>query len=326
MTPISSLPKESGPTASAPRDHRCILGSSAGRHDQPRSQQRDACNRAPNQFVPSDDFEGSVVGRDWLFFLIPTRFMGNNPNDRAVPDEVKGVSGGRTRSVREVRHVNAPYPPCPIHPFRTGHRQSDGPSRGRRAGRGPGYFPLADGGPSGYLTPPAIGLIATSYPTPFRPGGIRTMPRSRNGAVGAGSAPAVRPRPGSTIRLFSSLALSAIVALAAPSSGRGEQGEPSAQARSSTRPADTSTNSGPPRTEEVDTVALRAQTQELAQIARPGLHPRPHDDGRRRPTSRIVADRPPGKPVRIGDGQATRRTPPCAGSAGWRRTTGRRST
>ena len=87
------------------------------------------------------------------------------------------------------------------------------------------------------------------------------MPRSRDGAVGAGSAPTERPRPGSAIRLFLRLILSAIVALAAPSSGRGGQGEP-AQARPSTKPSDTSANSGPPRTEEVDTVALRAQTQE----------------------------------------------------------------
>ena len=87
------------------------------------------------------------------------------------------------------------------------------------------------------------------------------MPRSRNGAVGAASAPAERPRPGSAIRLVLSSILSSIVALAAPSSGLGGQAEP-AQARSSTKPSDTSANSGPPKAEEVDTIALRAQTQE----------------------------------------------------------------
>ena len=88
------------------------------------------------------------------------------------------------------------------------------------------------------------------------------MPRSRNRADAAESAPAVRSRRRVTIGGASGLMLSAVLLLAAPTRGLGWQAEPGVSSQVATKAADPPPASGPPRAAEVDIPALRAQAEQ----------------------------------------------------------------
>jgi hypothetical protein len=97
------------------------------------------------------------------------------------------------------------------------------------------------------------------------------MPRSRNRAVAAESAPAERSRPGGAIRSSSGLILAAILVLASPAPGLAWQEDPQTQSQLGLRTADPAAASGVPRASEVDVSALRSQTEEQLKALDPAV-------------------------------------------------------